>query len=40
VHRLRGRFRELIREEVLQTVHEPAEVDDELRHLFAVLGKS
>lgn len=40
VHRLRGRFRELLREEVLQTVHEPAEVDDELHHLFAVLGKS
>jgi RNA polymerase sigma-70 factor (ECF subfamily) len=40
VHRLRGRFRELLREEVRQTVDDPAEVDDELRHLFAVLGKS
>lgn len=35
VHRLRQRFRELVRAEVAQTVASPAEVDDELRHLFA-----
>ncbi|MCX6929466.1 MAG: sigma-70 family RNA polymerase sigma factor [Verrucomicrobia bacterium] len=37
VHRLRQRYRELFREEVAQTVEEPSEVNDEVRHLFAVL---
>lgn len=36
VHRLRKRFGELLREEIAATVAE-AEVDDELRHLFASL---
>ena len=35
VHRLRQRFRELVRAEVAQTVATPAEVDDELRALFS-----
>jgi len=39
VHRLRGRYRKLLRDEIAQTVAEPGEVDAELRHLFAVLGK-
>ena len=39
VHRLRQRYRGLLREEIAQTVAEPAEVDDELRHLFAVLAR-
>lgn len=38
LHRLRGRMRELIRDEVLQTVDDPNTVDEELRHLFAALG--
>jgi RNA polymerase sigma factor (sigma-70 family) len=38
VHRLRKRFRELLREEVAQTVARPDEIDDELRHLIAVLS--
>ena len=38
LHRLRARLRELIRDEVLQTVTEPAAVDDELRLLFAALS--
>ena len=38
LHRLRGRMRELIRDEVLQTVDDPNAVDEELRHLFAALG--
>ncbi|MGP8198454.1 MAG: RNA polymerase sigma factor [Limisphaerales bacterium] len=38
VHRLRGRYRELLRHEIAQTVAEPGEVDEELRHLFVVLG--
>lgn len=37
VHRLRRRYRELVREEITQTVTEPEEVDEELRHLFAAL---
>jgi RNA polymerase sigma-70 factor (ECF subfamily) len=38
VHRLRGRYRELLRSEVAQTVAGPEEVDDELKRLFAALG--
>jgi RNA polymerase sigma-70 factor (ECF subfamily) len=34
VHRLRKRYRELLREEVAQTLAEPAEVDGEMRALF------
>jgi len=37
VHRLRQRFRELLRAEVAQTVSGPEDVDDELRHLISVL---
>jgi DNA-directed RNA polymerase specialized sigma24 family protein len=38
VHRLRQRYRSLLREEVAETVADPAEVDDEIRHLCGVLG--
>ncbi len=38
IHRLRKRYRELLREEVMQTVANPAEIDDELRHLMAVVA--
>jgi len=38
VHRLRQRFRELLRAEVAQTVSRPEEINGELRHLIAVLG--
>jgi RNA polymerase sigma-70 factor (ECF subfamily) len=38
VHRLRQRYRSLLREEVAETVADPAEVEDEIRHLCAVLG--
>ncbi len=37
VHRLRQRYRELFREEVAHTVEQPSEVNEEVRHLFAVL---
>lgn len=37
VHRLRKRCRELLREEVGQTVAGEAEIDDELRHLFGAV---
>jgi RNA polymerase sigma-70 factor (ECF subfamily) len=39
VHRLRQRYRNLLRGEIAQTVADPGEVDEELRHLFAVLAK-
>ncbi len=35
VHRLRKRYRQLLREEIAHTVASPAEVDEEIRHLFA-----
>ncbi len=38
VHRLRQRYRQLLRDEIAQTVAIPEEVDEELRHLFAVLA--
>jgi RNA polymerase sigma-70 factor (ECF subfamily) len=39
VHRLRHRYRELLREEIAQTVTSPAEIDEEIRYLFTTLGK-
>lgn len=36
IHRLRARFRELIRAEVAATVNDPTEAADELRHLIAI----
>jgi RNA polymerase sigma factor (sigma-70 family) len=38
VHRLRQRYRELLRAEIADTVANPAEVDDEIRNLFAALA--
>ena len=38
VHRLRRRYGELLRAEVANTVSQPGEVEDELRHLISVLG--
>lgn len=38
VHRLRTRYRQLLREEVAQTVPAPEEIDDELRHLRRALA--
>jgi RNA polymerase sigma factor (sigma-70 family) len=38
VHRLRKRFREVFREEITQTVAEPGEVEEEIRHLLAALA--
>jgi len=37
VHRLRNKYRELIRAEIAQTVADPGDVDDELRSLQAAL---
>jgi RNA polymerase sigma factor (sigma-70 family) len=38
LHNLRQRYRWLLRDEVAHTVENPAEVDDEIRHLCAVLA--
>ena len=38
VHRLRRRYRELVREEIAHTVSRPVEIDEEMRHLFQVLS--
>ncbi len=39
IHRLRKRYAEVLREEISHTVGTPAEVDDEIRHLIAVMGR-
>jgi RNA polymerase sigma-70 factor (ECF subfamily) len=38
VHRLRKRYRELLREEIGRTVDDPVQIDAEIRDLFAALG--
>ena len=37
VSRMRARYRKLFRDEINQTVSDPHEADDEIRHLFRVL---
>lgn len=39
IHRLRERFRAKVRAEVAATLHDPAELDAELRHLVAALAR-
>jgi RNA polymerase sigma-70 factor (ECF subfamily) len=39
-HRLRQRYRKLLREEIAHTVASPAEIDEEIRHLFAAFSDS
>ena len=38
VHRMRQRYRELLREEIAHTVEAPEQIDEEIRELFAALG--
>ena len=38
VHRLRQRYREVLRAEIADTVASPEEVEDEIRNLFAALA--
>jgi RNA polymerase sigma factor (sigma-70 family) len=38
VHRMRRRYRTLLRAEIAQTVENPAETDEEIRYLLRVLG--
>ena len=40
VHRLRRRYGELLRDVIAHTVSQPDEVEEEIRHLKAVLGRS
>lgn len=40
ISRQRARFREFLRDRVLQTVSSPAEVESEMRHLFEVLNST
>ena len=39
VYRLRQRYRQLLRDEIANTVAEPEEIEEELRYLFAVLAR-
>jgi RNA polymerase sigma-70 factor (ECF subfamily) len=38
VHRMRRRYREILREEIASTVASPEQIEDELQHLFLSLG--
>ena len=38
IHRLRQRHLQLVRDEIAQTVADPAEVDEEIRYLLGVVG--
>jgi RNA polymerase sigma factor (sigma-70 family) len=38
VHRLRSRYRELLRDEVRQTISDPAQVEEEMRALFSAFA--
>jgi RNA polymerase sigma factor (sigma-70 family) len=39
VHRLRQRYRELLRVEIARTVQSPSEIEEELRYLFTILSR-
>jgi RNA polymerase sigma-70 factor (ECF subfamily) len=39
IHRLRRRYRELLREEITQTLSDPAQADEELHALFSALAQ-
>jgi RNA polymerase sigma-70 factor (ECF subfamily) len=39
VHRLRKRYRELVRSEVAETVQSPAELEGEMSYLLSVLSR-
>ncbi|HZN66986.1 MAG TPA: hypothetical protein VFB66_16970 [Tepidisphaeraceae bacterium] len=38
VHRMRKRYRDLLREQILRTVESPEQVDEEIQHLFEAIG--
>ena len=38
VHRLRARYREILRAEIAHTVSSPEEIEEEVQHLFSAFG--
>ena len=40
VHRMRRRYRELLREEITQTLSDPAQADEEMQALFSALAET
>ena len=38
VHRMRKQFGQRLRDEIAETVADPREIDEEIRHLLAALG--
>ncbi|MGO8836634.1 MAG: RNA polymerase sigma factor [Limisphaerales bacterium] len=38
IHRLRARYREILRAEIADTVSSPEEIEEEIRHLFSTFG--
>lgn len=38
IHRLRKRFRELVKAKIASTTNDPAQVQDELRYLIEVMA--
>jgi hypothetical protein len=38
IHRLRKRYREIVKAEISQTIEDPREAEEEIRHLIAALG--
>jgi RNA polymerase sigma-70 factor (ECF subfamily) len=40
IHRMRRRYGELLRQEVAATVDDPADVEDELRTLMAIISRA
>ena len=39
VHRLRRRFRDLLRDEIAQTVSSPEAIEEEIRHLWTAVAR-
>ena len=40
VHRLRQRYRDILRDEIAQTVEDPSQIDDEIRRLMSAVRSS
>jgi RNA polymerase sigma-70 factor (ECF subfamily) len=38
MYRLRKRYREILQEQIAATLHDPSEIDDEIRSLFDAIG--
>jgi RNA polymerase sigma-70 factor (ECF subfamily) len=38
IHRLRRRFREILREEISNTISDPGEVQEEIRYLMTIVA--